>query len=173
MAYKLENFLVQVSGTDRLLKIKESSGIIKHTIDGFSITSLRAVNNIVKINIGNISNNFINSLVSDSVNSSVNNVEQYKNNVKFMDIIKNIDNIKIINDNIIQINNINIILLYDVYNNIWLSYNSLLNALGYKYNAIQKKRLNLDDKYFDSYINLYSQSKLNKINICNFIKTHI
>jgi hypothetical protein len=49
MAYKLENFLVQVSGTDRLLKIKESSGIIKHTIDGFSITSLRAVNNIVKI----------------------------------------------------------------------------------------------------------------------------
>lgn len=49
MAYKLENFLVQVSGTDRLLKIKESSGIIKHTIDGFSITSLRAINNIVKI----------------------------------------------------------------------------------------------------------------------------
>jgi hypothetical protein len=49
MAYKLENFLVQVSATDRLLKIKESSGIIKHTIDGFSITSLRAVNNIVKI----------------------------------------------------------------------------------------------------------------------------
>ena len=49
MAYKLENFLVQVSGTDKLLKIKESSGIIKHTIDGFSITSLRAINNIVKI----------------------------------------------------------------------------------------------------------------------------
>jgi hypothetical protein len=49
MAYKLENFLVQVSGTDRLLKIKESSGIIKHAIDGFSITSLRAINNIVKI----------------------------------------------------------------------------------------------------------------------------
>jgi hypothetical protein len=49
MAYKLENFLVQVSGTDRLLKIKESNGIIKHTIDGFSITSLRAFNNIVKI----------------------------------------------------------------------------------------------------------------------------
>jgi len=49
MAYKLENFLVQVSGTDRLLKIKDNSGIIKHTIDGFSITSLRAINNIVKI----------------------------------------------------------------------------------------------------------------------------
>ena len=49
MAYKLENFLVQVSGTDKLLKIKESGGIIKHTIDGFSITSLRAINNIVKI----------------------------------------------------------------------------------------------------------------------------
>jgi hypothetical protein len=49
MAYKLENFLIQVSGTDRLLKIKDNSGIIKYTIDGFSITSLRAINNIVKI----------------------------------------------------------------------------------------------------------------------------
>lgn len=49
MVYKLENFLVQVSSTDRLLKIKESSGIIKHSIDGFAITSLRAINNIVKV----------------------------------------------------------------------------------------------------------------------------
>ena len=49
MAYKLENFLIQISGTDRLLKIKDNSGIIKHTIDGYSITSLRAINNIVKI----------------------------------------------------------------------------------------------------------------------------
>ena len=49
MAYKLENFLVQVSETDRLLKIKDITGIIRHTIDGFSITSLRAINNIVKI----------------------------------------------------------------------------------------------------------------------------
>jgi hypothetical protein len=49
MAYKLENFLIQVSGTYRLLKIKDNSGIIKYTIDGFSITSLRAINNIVKI----------------------------------------------------------------------------------------------------------------------------
>ena len=49
MDYKLENFLIQISGTDRLLKIKDNSGIIKHTIDGYSITSLRAINNIVKI----------------------------------------------------------------------------------------------------------------------------
>jgi len=49
MAYKLDNFLVQVSDTDRLLKIKNRSGVIVHTINGFSITSLRAVNNIVQI----------------------------------------------------------------------------------------------------------------------------
>jgi len=49
MAYKLENFLIQISLTDKLLKIKESNGIIKHTIDPFSIISLRAINNIVKI----------------------------------------------------------------------------------------------------------------------------
>jgi len=49
MAYKLENFLIPISETDRLLRIKEGNGIIKHTIDGYSVTSLRAVNNIVKI----------------------------------------------------------------------------------------------------------------------------
>jgi len=49
MAYKLENFLIQTSDSDRVLKIRESSGIIKHTIDAFSITSLRSINNIVKI----------------------------------------------------------------------------------------------------------------------------
>lgn len=49
MSYKLDSFLVQVSDTDRLLKIKNSSNVIVHTINGFSITSLRAVNNIVQI----------------------------------------------------------------------------------------------------------------------------
>jgi hypothetical protein len=49
MAYKLENFLIQVSETDKLLKIKDSNGLIKYTIDGYSVTSLRAINNIVKI----------------------------------------------------------------------------------------------------------------------------
>lgn len=49
MAYKLENFLIQTSDSDRLLKIRESSGVIRHTIDAFSIISLRSINNIVKI----------------------------------------------------------------------------------------------------------------------------
>ena len=70
-------------------------------------------------------------------------------------------------DNIFNFNNTNILVLFDKNNTIWLSYNNVLNSIGYKYNVIQKKRLNLDDKYFDSYINLYSQSKLNKINIKN------
>jgi hypothetical protein len=49
MAYKLDNFLVQVSDTDNLLKIKDTTGVIKHTINAYSITSLRAINNLVKI----------------------------------------------------------------------------------------------------------------------------
>jgi len=49
MAYKLDNFLVQVSDTDNLLKIKDTTGVIKHTINAYSITSLRAINNVVKI----------------------------------------------------------------------------------------------------------------------------
>ena len=70
-------------------------------------------------------------------------------------------------DNIYKFNDTAILLLFDKNNTIWLSYNDVLNAIGYKYNVIQKKRLKLDEKYFDTYENLYPQSKLNKINLKN------
>jgi prophage antirepressor-like protein len=66
-------------------------------------------------------------------------------------------------DNILKFNNINIIILFDESNNIWLSYNNVLNSINYKDPKTQKKRFNLDNKYFDTYENLYKKSKLNKI----------
>lgn len=49
MPYKLDNFLVPISSSDMLLKINNSDGIVKHIINVYSITSIRCINNIIKI----------------------------------------------------------------------------------------------------------------------------
>jgi prophage antirepressor-like protein len=66
-------------------------------------------------------------------------------------------------DNIFNFNNTNILVLFDKNNSVWLSYNSVLKSIGYSDIKKLKKRLDIDDKYFDSYENIYNQSKLNKI----------
>ena len=65
-------------------------------------------------------------------------------------------------DNILKFNNIDIIILFDESNNIWLSYNNVLNSINYKDHKTQKKRFKLDNKYFDTYENIYKKSNLNK-----------
>ena len=67
-------------------------------------------------------------------------------------------------DNILKFNNINIIVLFDESNNIWFSYNNILNSINYKDAKTQKKRFNLEDKFFDTYENIYKKSKSNKQN---------
>jgi len=67
-------------------------------------------------------------------------------------------------DNILKFNNVDIIILFDESNNIWLSYNNVLNSINYKDSKTQKKRFQLDNKYFDTYENLYKKSKLNNQN---------
>ena len=70
-------------------------------------------------------------------------------------------------DNVYKFNGSEILLLFDKNNTIWLSYSDVLNSIGYKYQKRQRHRLNMDNKYFDTYENLYPQSKLNKINLKN------
>jgi prophage antirepressor-like protein len=67
-------------------------------------------------------------------------------------------------NNLLTFNNTKIIVLFDDSNNIWFSYNDLLNSIGYKDEKTQKKRLNLDNKYFDTFKNIYSKSSLNNFN---------
>ena len=67
-------------------------------------------------------------------------------------------------NNTLKINNNNILILFDNANNIWFSYNDILNSLGYKYVKIQKQRLDIDNKYFDTFKNIYTKSNKNKIN---------
>jgi prophage antirepressor-like protein len=70
-------------------------------------------------------------------------------------------------DNIFRFNDHEIILLFDKHNSIWVSYNDILQAIGYNSFHSQKQRFNLDSKYFDTYENIYPQSKLNKLNLKN------
>ena len=65
-------------------------------------------------------------------------------------------------ENIIKINNIDIIILFDDDNNIWFFYNGILESIGYTDIKKKKMRLQLDDKYFDTYENIYSKSSANK-----------
>ena len=57
----------------------------------------------------------------------------------------------------------NILILFDNANNIWFSYCDILNSLGYKYVKIQKQRLDIDNKYFDSFKNILINSTNNNI----------
>ena len=65
-------------------------------------------------------------------------------------------------DNIIKFNNIDIIVLFDNSNNLWFSYNDLLNSIGYNDAKMQTWRLKLDNKYFDTYENIFKKSYANK-----------
>ena len=70
-------------------------------------------------------------------------------------------------NNILKFNDTDILILFDDNNTLWLSYNNILKSIGYNDYKTQRKRLNIDDKYFDIYINIYPKSKLNKIQLKN------
>ena len=54
--------------------------------------------------------------------------------------------------------NIDIIVLFDNSNNLWFSYNNILNSIGYNNAKMQTWRLKLDDKYFDTYENILKKA---------------
>ena len=70
-------------------------------------------------------------------------------------------------DNILKFNDTDILILFDNNNTLWLSYNDILKSIGYNDYKTQRKRLKIDDKYFEIYINIYPKSKLNKIQLKN------
>ena len=67
-------------------------------------------------------------------------------------------------ENILKYNNTEIIVLFDDTNTIWFSYNHILQAIGYNDTKTQKKRLAIDNIYFDTYNNIYKTTSLNKYN---------
>lgn len=66
-------------------------------------------------------------------------------------------------NNTLKINDSDIIILFDDSNNLWFSYNDVLQSLGYNHLKIQRQRLNLDKKYFNTFKNIYSSSAQNQL----------
>ena len=75
-------------------------------------------------------------------------------------------------DNILNLNNNEIIILFDDTNSVWFSYINILKSLGYKNVNLQKARLQLDDKYLSTYSNIFKLSNNNK-KIMNNIQPHM
>jgi prophage antirepressor-like protein len=65
-------------------------------------------------------------------------------------------------DNILNLNNNEIIILFDNTNSVWFSYINILKSLGYKNVNLQKARLKIDDKYLNTYSNIFNLSNNNK-----------
>jgi prophage antirepressor-like protein len=68
-------------------------------------------------------------------------------------------------NNIFIFNNTKILVLFDKNNTIWMSYNSILKALGYNDIKKLKKRIDIKNEYFSTYEEIHKQSDLNKIKI--------
>ena len=64
-------------------------------------------------------------------------------------------------DNILKFNNTDIVILFDNINSIWFAYNNILKGVGYKNIKLQKNRIDIDDKYFDTYSNIFKLSSNN------------
>ena len=64
-------------------------------------------------------------------------------------------------ENVIKFNDVEIMVLFDDINNIWFSYSGILDSIGYNNIKNKKHRLQLDDKYFDTYENIFSKSSAN------------
>ena len=78
----------------------------------------------------------------------------------------NLSNIIIqIYDNILKFNNTEVIILFDNTNSIWFSYIHILKAIGYKNVKLQKARIDIDNKYFNTYSNIFNLSSSNIKNI--------
>ena len=75
-------------------------------------------------------------------------------------------------DHILNLNDTEIIILFDDTNNIWFSYINILKSLGYKNVNLQKARLKIDDKYLNTYDTIFKLSKNNKVIMKN-IQPHM
>jgi hypothetical protein len=51
MSYSYDKFLKPLSSTDRNVLIKDNSGVVKYSIDPFSVINVLSNNNLLKINL--------------------------------------------------------------------------------------------------------------------------
>lgn len=103
MSYNYNNFLRQISPGDRNIQVLDSTGVVKYTINPFSIINVMVSNNLIKINLKNdktIILDFYSAVQSKSAIVQLQgHIDTLSQNVPFL-IDKNIENY--INDKILS-----------------------------------------------------------------------
>ena len=101
MSYNYNNFLRQISPGDRNIQVLDSTGIVKYTINPFSIINVMVSNNLIKINLKNDKTIILDFYSSIQAKSAIvqlqGHIDTLSQNVPFL-IDKNIENY--INDKI-------------------------------------------------------------------------
>jgi hypothetical protein len=113
---------------------------------------IKLLETYIPVKFNNINNEFINNrILNNDIN---NNITSNCNKKAFTNII-----LKFFKDN-----NIEIIILTDN-NKLWFSYTNILKIIGYKNIKLQKSRINIDKKYFNTYKNIVNLSSNNVIDL--------
>jgi superfamily II DNA or RNA helicase len=151
------NIIQRISRANRLTTNKNQAHILLWTKNKTNLDNIiKQIKEYIPIMFNNIKNKYINS-IDDNIN--VNDINDTNNKL----INKNI----LINNIILFLqNNYNtdIIILIDNNNKLWFSYSNILKSIGYKDAKTQKKRINIEDIFFDTYENIYNKTKLNTKN---------
>ena len=156
------NIIQRISRANRIATNKTKAHILLWTKNKTNLDNIiKQIEEYIPVKFNNSnSSKFINT--NDNLINEIETNNDINNNIN---LLKNIF-IKFFNlqscNNILRFNNIDIIILFNNSNNIWFSYNNILNSINYKYPKTQKKRFNLDNKYFNTYGNIYNKLKLNK-----------
>jgi hypothetical protein len=101
MSYNYNNFLRQISPGDRNIQVLDSTGVVKYTINPFSIINVMVSNNLIKINLKNDKTIILDFYSAVQAKSAIvqlqGHIDTLSQNVPFL-IDKNIENY--INDKI-------------------------------------------------------------------------
>ena len=152
------NIIQRISRANRIATNKNKAHILLWSKNKTNLDNIiKQIKEYIPVNFSNINSTFINNHVNDNIIND--NIDD-----KFVNLINN--NIIINNLILFLQNNYNtdIIVLIDNNNKLWFSYNNILKSIGYKDAKTQKKRINIEDTFFDTYENIYNKTKLNTQN---------
>lgn len=154
------NIIQRISRSNRIVKgVEKIAKVLIWGKNEDKIESVfRNIGNFISVKRGIVNNNkYLNG--NNVNNNSIIDNKDKDNKDAIIDPFNELQNIKnkmnIIYD---ELKKNNILTIFDKNNNIWISYNEILQFIGYKDSVTQRKRLKLDDKYFEKYKNIKQES---------------
>jgi superfamily II DNA or RNA helicase len=153
------NLIQRMSRANRISNNKDKSHIMLWSKNHEKLNNVvKRIEEYIPVKFNNLYNKLINN--QNNENELVNDSNGDSNDNK-SDINTNKTNLY--NEIFNNLQNNNIILLCES-NNLWFSYNDVLNFIGYNNTKMQMWRLKLDYKYFDTYENIIQKCYLYKNN---------